>query len=1024
MGSASRPTTASILSLTAAASLAAAAALYVGVAVSGAGAFASNVVTTATNALVEDSSLTAKRAISVTADDTSSIRALIAAISAAIRAGIAGIGVSIGLSLARNVIGGTRTVTVANFRSNEVANLVAGSTVQVTSGHVTPDLQSNDGDGTPSSDVYLLPGLTVRIVAVGGVTPAGTAQGELYRYVGTARRANLDAMNYLAADWVRVGGAPGAVYAWRGGTTSGVDLSRQNFLDTSTWRLVSADHTSGDTLTTGTLQAGDTVFIVAGPGAGDVYSYIGPDRTATSSAPIAFQTEDFRNPSAWKLANLASTPAQVRARLVNTSVAGDGSLSLQATAQPTIEAIVVAASVAVSGGGVGFALSGAGAVTLNSIAMQVEATITGDGVVHDPTSQNPVPAVRATSVTLRATDTATIRAVTGAAAISVALGAGSVALAISIAAAVNTIGNEVTAGIVGADDTVKATNGGITIAALEDATIEAISAAAAVAIGCCGTASFTISGAGALAINTILTKVNATIAASDAVTTGKVDLDAAMTGSIRAIIVAVAAAVSISAGGAAIGAALGASLAWNLIGTDVSGNDSPAEVRAVISDSSVDAGGALTADAVSSATIEAVVVAVAVALSVGGVGLGLAGAGSSAINTISSLVEASIGDSDDAGTDGDGATGVKAASISLTATDSSRIDAITGAASIAGALGPEASPWRSPSPTRRTPSTPRSWPPSSGPTPSSTSGPVASRSSPSRPARSGPSRRPPPSPRASGSRGSRSPAAGRWRATSSEPTSSPASPGATSTPTAASPSRHAPPVPSPRSSSRWRQPSRSGWWGSSRPRPVVRHEPDRRHQAHPGRRLRPPLHRHPHHEPHHGHQGRRPRRLRLRPVYQYIGTETIAASVSAPLDLRKINYEDTQTWKLVGGTPTGARTWATVDNTSIDASGALVLSATASGTILATVITVSVALAAGFAALAGPAPGRSPSTPSARTSRHRSRATAAATDRMPAPPPTSASRPPRSRSRPPRPRRSPPPWSPPPWPPPSASSAP
>ena len=683
--------TASILSLTAAASLAAAAALYVGVAVSGAGAFASNVVTTATNALVEDSTLTAKRAISVTADDTSSIQALIAAISAAIGAGVAGIGVSIGLSLARNVIGGTRTVTAADFRSNEVANLVGGgtpSTVRVTSGHVSPDLQSNDGDGTTADDVYLLPGLIVRIVDDATVgLPSGTSQGQLYRYVGSFRRANLDSMSYGSSDWVLVGGAPGAVYAWTGATTTGVDLNRENFLDTARWRLVSADHTSGDTLTTGTLQAGDTVFIVAGPGAGDVYSYVGPDRTATTSAPIAFQTEDFRNASAWKLANLASTPAQVRARLVNTSVAGDGSLTLQATAQPTIEAIVVAASVAVSGGGVGFALSGAGAVTLNSIAMQVEATITGDGVVHDPTSQNPVPAVRATSVTLRATDTATIRAVTGAASIAVALGAGSVALAISIAAAVNTIDNEVTAGIIGADDTVKATNGGITIAALEDATIEAISAAAAVAVGCCGTASITISGAGALAINTILTKVNATIAASDVVATGNVDLDAGMTGSIRAIIVAVAAAVSISAGGLAFGAALGASLAWNLIGTDVSGNDRPAEVRAVISDSSVDAGGAITADAVSSATIEAIVVAVAVALSIGGVGVGLAGAGSSAINTISTLVEASIGDSDDPGTDGDGATGVKAASISLTATDSSRIDAITGAASIAGAFG-------------------------------------------------------------------------------------------------------------------------------------------------------------------------------------------------------------------------------------------------------------------------------------------------------------------------------------------------
>src|SRR5699024_2510253 len=87
-------------------------------------------------------------------------------------------------------------------------------------------------------------------------------------------------------------------------------------------------------------------------------------------------------------------------------------------------------------------------------------------------------------------------------------------------------------------------------------------------------------------------------------------------------------------------------------------------------------------------------------------------------------------------------------------------------------------------------------------------------------------------------------------------------------------------------------------------------------------------------------------------VYQYISTKTITASASDPLDLRKINYQDTQTWKLVGGTPTGAQVWATVEDSSIDAVGALSLSATATGAIMAAVITVSVALAAGYGGLA------------------------------------------------------------------------
>src|SRR4029079_188826 len=105
----------------------------------------------------------------------------------------------------------------------------------------------------------------------------------------------------------------------------------------------------------------------------------------------------------------------------------------------------------------------------------------------------------------------------------------------------------------------------------------------------------------------------------------------------------------------------------------------PAQVRAYVSDSSIDAAGALSITAQDQATIDAIVIAAAPALSAGVGGASLSGAGAAAINRIQTQVQAFI--------DGDGPVGIKAPSGLITATDSSGINAVAGAASVAAGFG-------------------------------------------------------------------------------------------------------------------------------------------------------------------------------------------------------------------------------------------------------------------------------------------------------------------------------------------------
>jgi len=345
------------------------------------------------------------------------------------------------------------------------------------------------------------------------------------------------------------------------------------------------------------------------------------------------------------------TPFEVHAYLKNAAVDATGHLLLEATSNETINAVVVAAAVGVGASATaGIGVAGAGSVATNAIVADVKATIDGNGPPLATTK-----GIGASTIELTAEDTSRINAIGVGAAVAGGF-AGGVGVAVSIAVSIgrNDIDNRVEASITGVTETVTARTGDVVLKAKSDATITAIAVGASVAASG-GTVAGSISGAGAAATNVILTQTKAFITGSKIKTTGTgigagnichdssdhsvghVCLDATDSSKIRAVIVA--ASVAVAGGFVSAAASIGVSIARNLIGWKTGSGDSltesPSIIQAYVFDSTIDATGDLTANAVSKAQIDALVLAVSVAIAGGAGGLALTGAGSSADNRIS-----------------------------------------------------------------------------------------------------------------------------------------------------------------------------------------------------------------------------------------------------------------------------------------------------------------------------------------------------------------------------------------------------
>src|SRR6185503_3395497 len=256
---------------------------------------------------------------------------------------------------------------------------------------------------------------------------------------------------------------------------------------------------------------------------------------------------------------------QIHAYINDSTIDATGALTLDAHASQHIDAGVLAGSVAVAAGQTGVAVSGSGVFVMNQIGADVAAYILGDGG----------DTIEAGSISVYASDDSVINNVAGAAAAAAAFGQIGVAVSIGGAVAINEISTSVDANIRDMDgvtanktEVVNALGdtrvvGDITVKAEQNATINAISAAASIAIGF-GQVGVAVSGAGASATNYILTDTNASIENSAILDADAVDVDAINNSAIAAVVAAASAAVG--GGQVGVGASIGVSLSRNLIG--------------------------------------------------------------------------------------------------------------------------------------------------------------------------------------------------------------------------------------------------------------------------------------------------------------------------------------------------------------------------------------------------------------------------------------------------------------------------
>ncbi|MGB7817523.1 MAG: hypothetical protein WBL35_02135, partial [Ornithinibacter sp.] len=506
---------------------------------------------------------------------------------------------------------------------------------------------------TSGTDVYLI----TKVAVTGYPT----------RYV--VSRPTIGAVAVAASLAVAIGGTVGVAVA-------GAGAYARNEISGSTnaWAENSSIDSAGDVTVTAAASSSVVATIVAASAS----IAIGGTAGVGVSIGIAIAENSIGGYS-----SSGRAPVEVRAYLLNTSVDAATDLTLSATTRQKISAIVIAASAAVAvGGTVGVAVSGAGAISFNRIVVDVAATITGDA----PSGQT-LRGITAGSTKLTASDESSIRALTLGASLAAGFGYVGVAVSIAVSLAQNTIDNAVTAAIRSVSEGV--TTGDLEVRASSTSSIDSLAIAASIAIGG-GFVGVGISGAGAVALNVILTHTVAEVADSDVTATkpgaadGSVKVTASDSSTIRAVVAAASAAVS--GGFVGVSASIGLSIARNLIGYSLSGLDavySPAEIRASILRSTVDSDGDVTVMATSSSTIDALVLAISVALAGGAVAGSVTGAGTSTENRIATIVHASVAGDPAA----PGSSSLTAATLEVSATDSSHIRAIVAAASVAVAAG-------------------------------------------------------------------------------------------------------------------------------------------------------------------------------------------------------------------------------------------------------------------------------------------------------------------------------------------------
>ena len=189
------------------------------------------------------------------------------------------------------------------------------------------------------------------------------------------------------------------------------------------------------------------------------------------------------------------SPDLVTAAIESSTVKASGSVSVTATASPSIEAITAAGSGSFAGGSgvASVGIDGEGSGSINTIATTVEALINGGSIV---TTNN------GGAVSLTATGSSNIEAIAGGIAFAGATASNLAGVQVSVgaAAAVNTIVDSTLAIVVGS--TVDSA-GAVSLSASNDGTIDAYTVGVDAALSTGSAAGLQLSGAGSGSANTV-----------------------------------------------------------------------------------------------------------------------------------------------------------------------------------------------------------------------------------------------------------------------------------------------------------------------------------------------------------------------------------------------------------------------------------------------------------------------------------------------------------------------------------------
>ena len=281
----------------------------------------------------------------------------------------------------------------------------------------------------------------------------------------------------------------------------------------------------------------------------------------------------------------------------------------------------------------------------------------------------------AADLILSATDSGDITANAVSAALSVSMSSGSTSVSggLTVAASDNTITSTTEALV---DSVDAALSGMVDMDAASTKSITAIVVAASVAVSVSGgsSASVALTGAGTRSYNETNNSVLAVIRNAQITATDDVTLDAVDSTEISATLVAVAASVSVGGGS-------GASASLTVAASDAN-NEITNTTRAVIEGASevesTDGNMHLAASSDGSISADAIAASIGVTVGGGSVSLSGAGAGANAVNAISNTIEAGVIEGSEATVDGD---------LEIFASDAATISATVITAAIAAGLG-------------------------------------------------------------------------------------------------------------------------------------------------------------------------------------------------------------------------------------------------------------------------------------------------------------------------------------------------